>query len=54
MSVTEYKLFYSAKMKKDNEKIITYDLYLKEKQLPTSVLKVAEEVKKIKKQLSMQ
>ena len=54
MWVTEYKLFYSAKTKKDNEKIITYDLYLKEKQLPTSVLKVAEEVKKIKKQLSMQ
>ena len=44
----------SEKSKAEHEKLITYDQYLKEKNLPGSVLKVAEEVKKIKKQLSMQ
>ena len=33
---------------------MTYDQYLREKNLPGSVLRVTEEVKKIKKQLSMQ
>jgi hypothetical protein len=54
LPVPAYVCPHPAENKRQNEKVLTYDLFLKEKQLPTSVLRVAEEVKKIKKQLSMQ
>lgn len=45
---------YVVEVKDESQKVVTYDLFLKEKHLPTSVLRLNEEVKKIKKQLSMQ
>jgi hypothetical protein len=49
-----YSVINVVQGKEESQKVITYDLYLKEKQLPTSVLRLNEEAKKIKKQLSMQ
>jgi hypothetical protein len=49
-----YSVINVVQGKEESKKVITYDLYLKEKQLPTSVLRLNEEAKKIKKQLSMQ
>ncbi len=54
MPDARYSVINVVQGKEESQKVITYDLYLKEKQLPTSVLRLNEEAKKIKKQLSMQ